>query len=113
MYFPSCVCRGRAQGVDVPTETSTTTDDTCGQAITFPYYVRYSTKQPVPSPPVPIPSPSPSDATGGAFPFANIPSWNMCVLFRNKATPFSTCNSWPFHRARASWACGVCRWMVQ
>ena len=59
----------RRQGVEVPDEFSPINDDTCGQAITFTYYIRYSEETPAPSPPVPIPSPNPYDAKGGNVTF--------------------------------------------
>jgi hypothetical protein len=64
------------QGVEVPAETSNTTDDICGQAATYPFYVRYNTAPQSPAVDHGVPNPS-----GLSFNFQNY-SWAMIWTYR-------------------------------
>ena len=73
-----CVLPAASQGVEIPTEASFSTDDTCGQMYTYPFFVTYAAVgEPVPVPPVPVPP-----GTAGVDPFGFAPNytWTQVCL---------------------------------
>jgi hypothetical protein len=72
------------QGAEMPTEASLTSLDTCGQRITYPFYIRYNSFPSAPFPPQPEPNPP------GDFNISNPYNFSMVWSYRRSLTTGSS-----------------------